>query len=137
MGPPCVGKTSFKSLLFKWPAPKVHDSTALATRPVRAIERVAERDEGKIWLKVTGLDLLKMLSDAIIAIENESENNDPQISEISSDTILSVDPMLYLDENILLESPEQNLLSKNAIYLLMHHLFQLRWFLHKIINQYS
>ena len=108
MGPPCVGKTSFKSLLFKWPAPKVHDSTALATRPLRAIERVAERDEGKIWLKVTGLDLLKMLSDAIIAIENESENNDPQISEISSDTILSVDLMLYLDENILLESPEQN-----------------------------
>ena len=108
MGPPCVGKTSFKSLLFKWPAPKVHDSTALATRPVRAIERVAERDEGKIWLKVTGLDLLKMLSDAIIAIENESEDNDPQISEISSDTILSVDPMLHLDENILLELPEQN-----------------------------
>ena len=108
MGPPCVGKTSFKSLLFKWPAPKVHDSTALATRPVRAIERVAEGDEGKIWLKVTGLDLLKMLSDAIIAIENESEGNDTQISEISSDSILSVDPMLHLDENILLESPEQN-----------------------------
>ena len=49
-----------------------------------------------------------MLSDAIIAIENKSEDNDPQISEISSDSILSVDPMLHLDENILLESPEQN-----------------------------
>ena len=38
MGPPCVGKTSFKSFLFNWPAPRVHHSTALATRPVRAIE---------------------------------------------------------------------------------------------------
>ena len=49
-----------------------------------------------------------MLSDAIIAIENKSEDNDPQISEVSSDSTLSVDPMLHLDENILLESPEQN-----------------------------
>ena len=69
MGPPCVGKTSFKSLLFKWPTPKVHDSKALATRPIRAIERVAELSEGKTWVKITGLDLLQMLSDAIIAIE--------------------------------------------------------------------
>ena len=27
-----VGKTSFKSLLFKWPASKVHNSSTLATR---------------------------------------------------------------------------------------------------------
>ena len=43
MGPPCVGKTSFKSLLFNWPASRGHHSTALATRPVRAIERVAKK----------------------------------------------------------------------------------------------
>ena len=81
MGPPCVGKTSFKSLLFEWPAPKVHDSTALATRPVRAIERVAEHDEGKIWVKVTVHDQLKMLSDAILAIEKMSAESNPPLEE--------------------------------------------------------
>ena len=65
MGPPCVGKTAFKCLLFNWPPPEVHNSTALATRPIRAIERVAERDNGNIWVSVTGADLMKMLSDAI------------------------------------------------------------------------
>ena len=65
MGPPCVRKTAFKYLLFNWPAPEVHNSTALATRPIRAIERVAERDNGKIWVNVTGADLMKMLSDAL------------------------------------------------------------------------
>ena len=77
-------------------------------RPVRAIERVAECNDGKIWLTVTGLDLLKMLSDSIIAFENESVKNNPQISENANDSILSVDPMSHLDENILLESTEQN-----------------------------
>ena len=49
MGPPCVGKTAFKSLLFNWSAPRFHNSTALATRPVQALERVAGCNEGKIW----------------------------------------------------------------------------------------
>ena len=70
MGPPCVGKTSFKSLLFNWLASKVHHSTALATRPVRAIERVAERNEGKIWERITGRDLLKMLCDLSLLLNN-------------------------------------------------------------------
>ena len=61
------------------------------------MESVAEHDEGKIWLKVTGPNLLKILSDAIIAIENESEDNDPQISEISRNSILSVDPMSHFE----------------------------------------
>ena len=51
MGPPSVGKTAFKSLLFNWSAPKIHSSTALATRPIRALERVAGHNEGKIWEK--------------------------------------------------------------------------------------
>ena len=95
MGPPFVGKTSFKSLLFEWPAPNVHDSTALATRPVRAIERVAEHDEGKIWVKVTSHDLLKMLSDAILAIEKKSAESNP--------------PLLHLDNNIFMELTEENM----------------------------
>ena len=52
MGPPCVGKTLFKSLLFNWSALRFNNSTALATRPVRALERVAGRNEGKIWERV-------------------------------------------------------------------------------------
>ena len=77
-------------------------------RPVRAIERVAECNDGKIWLTVICLDLLKMLSDAIIAIENKSVKNNPQISENANDSILSIDPMSHLGENILVESTEQN-----------------------------
>ena len=65
LGPPCVGKTAFKNLLFNWPAPKNHHSTAISTRPVRAIERVADQKEGKIWLQITEVELFKMLSDAI------------------------------------------------------------------------
>ena len=87
MGPPCVGKTAFKSLLFNWSAPRFHNSTALATRPVRALERVAGRNEGKIWERVTSLDLLKMLSDAIHALEQDSQHHtDDRISEDASET---------------------------------------------------
>ena len=90
MGPPRVGKTSFKSLLFNWPAPEVHNSTALATRPIRAIERVANQTKTKIWERVTGLDLLNMLSDAIRAIEQESDNEinqeqPPKLENVTDD----------------------------------------------------
>ena len=108
MGPPCVGKTSFKSLLFKWPAPKVHDSTALATRPIRAIERVAERSEGKIWVKITGLDLLQMLSDAIIAIEEESQENDSHSSEKAMNPVSLVDLESQLSDIFQISSVEQS-----------------------------
>ena len=96
MGPPCVGKTAFKSLLFNWNAPKFHNSTALATRPIYALERVAGHNEGKIWETVTSLRLLKMLSDAIHALEQESqqETDDP-ISEDAS------------RKNLSTQSPEQ------------------------------
>ena len=87
MGPPCVGKTAFKSLLFNWSALRFHNSTALATRPVRALERVAGRNEGKIWERVTSLDLLRMLSDAIHALEQDSQHHtDDPISEDASET---------------------------------------------------
>ena len=97
MGPPCVGKTSLKSLLFNWPAPKVHDSTALATRPIRAIERVAEKNEGQIWDRVTTHYLFKMLSDAIRAFEQHSDDVNDPTSEIS--TILSSQSTSYVTGN--------------------------------------
>ena len=91
MGPPCVGKTAFKSLLFNWSAPRFHNSTALATRPVRALERVTGRNEGKIWERVTSLDLLRMLSDAIHALEDSQQETDDPISEDASETIISTE----------------------------------------------
>ena len=100
MGPPCVGKTSFKSLIFNWPTPKVHHSTSLATRPVRAIERVAERNECKIWDRVTGYDLLKMLSDAICALEQQSDNvNDPALENAVTSTNFSPLSTCYFTGN--------------------------------------
>ena len=102
IGPPCVGKTSFKSLLFNWSAPKFHDSTALATRPIRAIERVAGHNEGKIWEKVTSLDLLKMLSDAIYALEQNSQQEiDAPISGIADGTALPTElPYDFMTDKI-------------------------------------
>ena len=105
MGPPCVGKTSFKSLLFNWPAPKIHHSTALATRPIRAVERVAERNEGKIWDRVTGRDLLKMLSDAIHALEQQSDDiNDSTLENKETSANFSSQVTVYVTGNSFKES---------------------------------
>ena len=91
MGPPYVGKTA---LLFNWSAPRFHNSTALATRPIRALERVAGLNEGKIWEKVTRLDLLRMLSDAIHALEQDSQQEaDDPMSEEASGTTLSIESL--------------------------------------------
>ena len=100
MGPPCIGKTSFKSLLFNWPAPRVHHSTALATRPVRAFERVAEKKKGKIWDRVTRRDLLKMLSDSIRSIEQLlHELNDPTLENAATSTSLPSQLTSYVTGN--------------------------------------
>ena len=86
MGPPCVGKTAFKCLLFNWPAPKSHQSTAIAARPIRAIERVAERNEGKIWEMITGHELLKMLSDAMRALDDPANVESNPANKAEQDT---------------------------------------------------
>ena len=113
MGPPCVGKTAFKSLLFNWSAPRFHNSTALATRPIRALERVAGRSEGKIWEKVTSLDLLRMLSDAIHALEQDSQQEiDDPISEDASDTESPKE--VVNDESSITRLRKQNQKSYNA-----------------------
>ena len=117
MGPPCVGKTAFKSLLFNWSAPRFHNSTALATRPVRALERVARRNEGKIWERVTSLDLLRMLSDAIHTLEQDSQQEtDDAISEDASETIISTESHkeIVTDETSITGLTNQNVKSCNA-----------------------
>ena len=83
MGPPGVGKTSFLHLLFNWPAPKYHNSTAIASRPIRAIERVVGEKHGSIWERMEGVELLRKVIEALPnfldseEIDNESTPSTP------------------------------------------------------------
>ena len=61
VGPPAVGKTSLKHLLFNWDPPRHHHSTAIADRPIRAAERVATLDGAKTWEMITTQELMDML----------------------------------------------------------------------------
>ena len=102
LGPPCVGKTAFKSLLFDWPAPKKHHSTAISTRPIRGMERVANIKEGKIWVSITGPDLLKMLSDAVRDLDRNSQEAVPpdHINIKSNDNIMKPSVPLTQKQNV-------------------------------------
>ena len=64
-GPPAVGKTSLKHLLFDWEPPRRHHSTAIANRPIRAVERVATLDGAKSWEMVDTKELMQMLAEDI------------------------------------------------------------------------
>ena len=83
MGPPGVGKTSFLHLLFNWPAPKYHNSTAIASRPIRAIERVVGEKHGSIWERMEGVELLRKVMEALPnfldseEVDNESTPSTP------------------------------------------------------------
>ena len=65
VGPPAVGKRSLKHLLFNWDPPHHHHNTAIADRPIRAVERVAKLDGAKTWEIVTTEDLMQMLAEDI------------------------------------------------------------------------
>ena len=67
VGPPAVGKTSFKHLLFNWYPPHHHHSTAIADRPIKAVERVATLDGTNTWEIVTTEELMRMLAEDIRA----------------------------------------------------------------------
>ena len=66
-GPPAVGKTSFKCLLFNWEPPCHHHSTAIADRPVKAVEKVVGYEDKKIWEIVKTKDIMRMLGEDIKA----------------------------------------------------------------------
>ena len=110
MGPPCVGKTAFKSLLFNWSPPKSHHSTAIAARPIRAIERVAERNEGKIWEMITGSELLKMLSDAMRALDDPAnvENYPSKNEEYPKNDDTSKTSLEYVDHSAAIATSKIN-----------------------------
>ena len=65
MGPPGVGKTAFKSLLFNWDPVLQHHSTGIVSHPVQAVERMIEREGGTIWEKISAERLLNMLAAAM------------------------------------------------------------------------
>ena len=64
-GPPAVGKTSFKHLLFNWEPPCHHHSTAIADRPIRAVERVATLEGANSWEIITTEELMQMVAEDI------------------------------------------------------------------------
>ena len=64
-GPPAVGKTSFKHLLFNWDPPHHHHSTAIADRPIRAVERIATLDSAKSWEMINTKEIMEMLAEDI------------------------------------------------------------------------
>ena len=81
-GPPAVGKTSFKHLLFNWDPPHHHHSTAIADRPIRAVERIATLDGAKSWEMISTKQLMKMLADDI---RIQAGLNTAEISAFESD----------------------------------------------------
>ena len=77
--------------------------------------------EIKIWEKVTSLNLLRMLSDAIHALEKDSqqETDDPISEDASSTTLSAESPQKFtLGETSMTELAKQNVKSDNAAVLL-------------------
>ena len=109
MGAPGVGKTSFLSLLFNWPAPKYHHSTGISSMPTRAIERIkciAGRDGGKVWVVIDGPILLKMLSEAISILDEATQS----ISFVTSEHDISTDDPFVSPAIFSNDSPEQSVI---------------------------
>ena len=124
LGPPCVGKTAFKSLLFNWPAPKKHHSTAISTRPIRGMERVADKREGKIWLPITGSDLLNMLSDAIRDLQSQQTTHTDGPVRKSNEEYTELLPKEALD--IVHTSPDTSIFTTSHTEVANDYSFQLR-----------
>lgn len=82
-GPPCVGKTAFKSLLFNKEAPLVHNSTPIA-RPVQAIERI--KADKNVWKEIVEQDLLQMLSNAVLLQKSNDANPPTTPTTVSTTT---------------------------------------------------
>ena len=75
VGAPAVGKSSFLRFLFNQPALMKHTSTGIATRPIKAIDRLAAQEGTNIWEIVTDEMLCHMIAQAARILQNAS--NDP------------------------------------------------------------
>ena len=82
-GPPAVGKTSFKHLLFNWEPPLHHHSTAIADRPIRAVERIANLEGAKSWDIISTEELMQMLAEEI---DIHAKGSSPLVDTPSSST---------------------------------------------------
>ena len=91
MAPPCVGKNlSSHCCLTGLTLKPITVQHLNSTRPIHAIERVTQNSKGKVWEIVNGLDLLKMLSDAILALDEKSEASTSNVSSQNSKTPPSI-----------------------------------------------
>ena len=109
-GPPAVGKTSFKHLLFNWEPPRYHNSTAIADRPIRAAERIAKLDGAKSWEMVTTKKLMEMLAEDI---RIQASLNTTVNSAVESNMMKNIDRSLIItdDKSITEDSSSQATLS--------------------------
>ena len=104
MGPPGVGKTAFKSLLFNWDPVLQHHSTGIASRPVQAVEKMIGQEGGTIWKKISAERLLTMLAAAMNVLTTEtpitSEDSDHNTSSLVEDLSSSIqpDPSFYSEK---------------------------------------
>ena len=74
VGAPAVGKSSFLRFLFNQPALMKHTSTGIATRPIKAIDRLAAQEGTNIWEIVTNEMLCHMIAQAAHILRNTSKN---------------------------------------------------------------
>ena len=127
-GPPCVGKTAFRSLLLNNPRPLKHNSTPITARPVKAIERIAAGR--KIWEEIGEEDLLHMLSDTICNTDelNESQSyfessattklsldSSSMTTKSSLDSSMTTKPSLDLSPPMSMSEPTSSLVSQPAL----------------------
>ena len=88
VGAPAVGKSSFLRFLFNQPALMKHTSTGIATRPIKAVDRLAAQEGTNIWEIVTDEMLCHMIAQAARILQNAS-NNLPTAIEGSSSVVTS------------------------------------------------
>ena len=98
VGAPAVGKSSFLRFLFNQPALMKHTSTGIATRPTKAIDRLAAQKGTNIWEIVTDEMLCHMIAQAVHILQNAS--NDPTAIESTSNQ--QVDGA-FIGERVVLE----------------------------------
>ena len=103
VGAPAVGKSSFLRFLFNQPALMKHTSTGIATRPIKAIDRLAAQEGTNIWEIVTDEMLCHMIAQAAHILQNAINN--PTAIEGSSSVVTSNHQVdgAFIRERVVLE----------------------------------
>ena len=88
VGAPAVGKSSFLRFLFNQRALMKHTSTGIATRPIKAIDRLAAQEgTNNIWEIITDEMIYCMIAQAVHILQ--SATNNPTVIEGSSSRVTS------------------------------------------------